>query len=406
MTSDLIESDDDTSTVVGSDEGGVPIFDAVFLPKASTMQFARIENGDVVELSNICSQTKTIFVRPVSHDGEYEALMKLINAKSAPEISPLVALNRDDVVLVKHSNDFTRAVILEVHEAIYTIQLIDHGLQLQVDHSQMRFISAEMFNFKRMVLAVNFQLPHNMSTAENSAVDSFLRKWQYNRFRISCEAAVIAPNVVVDLHRIEGETFSGSIAMEIAHSCLEPRWYVRDLPLKHVNSMNEALWIIDNSHLSKGFICCVTNDDLSIFGNQMERLETYGRTASNEPAYVPDRYELCIVSIIDEELDTPLWYRAQFQHELVNNYAQVGLVDYGTTAVVSMAVIRKFNAEFTYERLSLICKIRAEHVSLDLLDQEQFAIHTTINADNIKPNGDSHEIFISDDYFLTEENFD
>lgn len=58
-----IESDDEddgTSTCVGSEEE-CHIFDAIFLPKISQMEYAPIVNCDVVELSHISSHNKYIF---------------------------------------------------------------------------------------------------------------------------------------------------------------------------------------------------------------------------------------------------------------------------------------------------------------------------------------------------------
>lgn len=44
--------------------------------------------------------------------------------------------------------------------------------------------------------------------------------------------------------------------------------------------------------------------------------------------------------------------------------------------------------------------MRSDMITLILFNADE------INADENKPNGESHEIFISDDYFLIEENFD
>lgn len=95
--------------------------------------------------------------------------------------------------------------------------------------------------------------------------------------------------------------------MECATSCFEPRWYIQDMPPKRVNANNENL-----------------------------------------------SYIYRIIVYINDEDGIRMLYLVQLQQQLTGDKAQVELVDYGSTAVITNAAIRKFAAQFTYERASLI----------------------------------------------------
>lgn len=85
----------------------------------------------------------------------------------------------------------------------------------------------------------------------------------------------------------------------------------------------------------------------------------YGREiAKAAPSHMPNKLELCLVLYPDDD-GTEMCYRTQFQIELIDGRAQVGLIDYGVTATVEISNIREFHEQFSFGCFTFLGKIRA-----------------------------------------------
>lgn len=192
---------------------------------------------------------------------------------------------------------------------------------------------------------MKLKLPGNLSENENSAVLDILNKWKHNRFSVQ-STNTIAPNTIVDLVHI----VNGMSLTKVCSDVIEKRWYIDEIGKKSIGECKDVnLTIVEIESLSKGFICCVLQSDLAQFANQMGDLNKSGDTLRNSGnKYSPDKLEMCLV-LYEDEAQEELWYRAQYQQSLVNERAQVGLIDFGISVFVDKSKIRKFDERFAYD---------------------------------------------------------
>lgn len=159
----------------------------------------------------------------------------------------------------------------------------------------------------------SFQLDHpKLSPEEKSTVESKIEKMLHRRFTVKSINAIV-PNAIVDLSTLKG--------------IILKRFKIEDIPsAKVLKRRNVDLTIIDNTHLKQGFVPCVLKEQLQHFANQTKIVCQYGEKMASEQPYDPEKNELCVVHLPDDD-GTQLYYRAQFQQKLVNGNVQVGPID-------------------------------------------------------------------------------
>lgn len=304
--------------------------------------------------------------------------------------------------MVKYSGDYTRAEIKNVEDDVVSVDLVDFGGETKVPISNVRHISPNMLSYERMVLPVKLDLPEKLSVTEISAVNDYIKKFKHNRFKIVAKSPYIGPNQIVDLIHIQS---GGSMTAELMNGIIEKRYFMKDISRKRVNAVNVGLFIIENRNLSKRYITCVLQEDRPTFLSRVRDLTSFGSMVMNAEAYLPSKFELCLALVPDDD-GTHMWYRCQYQQPLANNFAQIGLIDFGVSATVEMKNIRQWESRFGYECLALLCKLRNEEVSFDLLNQDLFGEYLEVDAVKIRPAADFHEVYISNTYFVMEDNFE
>lgn len=256
---------------------------------------------------------------------------------------------------------------------------------------------------KRLAVPVKLDLPGNLSKDEESAVIGVLNKWRHNRFYIKSDQnkiEMIRPYSIVDLLRIDD-------LCSLTRLCgmtTEKRWKIDEIPEKNIGMReNFSMRIVDNENLSKGFVCCVLLEDMVKFVERMQQVSDYGKALANIEPYQPEKFEICFALQFDDD-GTEVWYRAQFQQELSDGRAQVGLIDFGVSTIIKMSNIRKFAEQFSFERVNFIGKIRCTNNSLDLLDLDQFNNFNIVTATLLEPFAHSFELHFDDTYFIEDEN--
>lgn len=143
--------------------------------------------------------------------------------------------------------------------------------------------------------------------------------------------------------------------------------------------------------------------DFEQFLTNWNELKVYGDTVVNAVPYLPDKLEICL-ALITEDDGTPNWYRVEFQQTLTENRAQVGLIDFGVSAVTLMSNLRKIPInQFHHECVTIIGKIRNDAACLSLLNTADFEISDRIDTFAIHSAGEGHEIHISERYFSFDE---
>lgn len=228
-----------------------------------------------------------------------------------------------------------------------------------------------------------------------------MNKCVNNRFQIQSNS-LIQPYSIVDLLHIDNER-------SLTHQCIntiEKRWYIEDIEPKKIGARENAdILIIDNENLSKEFVCCLLLEDVPQFVTEMQQLLNFGKSVAKAEPYVPEKFQMCIVFHPDAD-GTEVWYRAQFQVQLANDRAQVGLIDFEISIVVEMCNIRKFSEQFAFGRKSFVGKIRSEDISMDLLNRDLFQSFNTITAQRLRPIGTLYELHFDQNYFIDDDNIE
>lgn len=254
---------------------------------------------------------------------------------------------------------------------------------------------------KRLAVPVQLKVPQRLTKEEETAVLKMLDKCRHNRFEIQSNG-VIEPYSNVDLLKLENRSSLTNDCLKV----IEKRWTIEDIDSISVGRReNTDLFIVDNGNLQKGFICCLFFEDMKKFSNNMTEVSNFGVIVANDQPYRPDKFELCIALHSDDD-GTKVWYRAQYQQELANGRAQIGLIDFETTVVVDIQNIRKFPDHLTFNRITFICKIRCINNSLDLLNRNLFENFNVVTPKLLEPIGRSFELHFDQSYFFEDENFE
>lgn len=373
-------SDDDDATVVGDDDRG-----------EEHAYYVDVMNGDFVQLLSWSKDENTVYVRPTGQDERFERLMTKIN-QQVGQMRKLTRPTVGDYAIVEYCGDHCRGKITEDG-----IKLIDNGICITSNKPDSIYVNpAFCRKYEKMAVLFYLALPNNMSEKEKSSVDNRMGKMINNIVKITSITARIVPYSCVDLMSIDRD-------LPLTSGCIEKRLYGKDIQTKQVMIEDALLHIVENKHLSKQFISCVLDDDFIMFGERFVALCEYGETCRNDPSYTADKSEICLVMIPDGNID--IWYRAEYQQLLANDKAQVGLIDFGVSATVDAANIRKLPIEeFKYECVTLTCKLRSDDCSLSLLDTDQMQNFDRIVSLKIRPAGNGlHEIYLSEQYFFFDE---
>lgn len=387
-------------------EGDADTLDGdIRMQKFDRIDYKHVENNSIVELSHVESHD-IVYVRPTNSDAEFITLMRAINKKAThPEISPTVPLHTGDVILMHYAGDYCRAFVETETDHELKIRLMDYGKSVIIEKckvdASLRYISPEYTVANRLAIPVMLALPAMLEEEEKSAVVGILKKYTHMRYYIKSKDA-IGPYSIVELMHIGNAKSLTDQCREI----IQKRWKIEDIDSKKIaERRNVNMCIVDNENLSKGFICCVLADDVQLFAQKSKALTDFGKTLENLSPHIPNKLELCLTLYPDED-GTDVWYRAQYQIELTDERAQVGLIDFGVSAVVKMSNIRKFHEHFAYERISFTGKIRGPNTSLELLNQNLFENYANVTADRLRAVGEYYEFYFGNAYFFEDDNYE
>lgn len=114
------------------------------------------------------------------------------------------------------------------------------------------------------------------------------------------------------------ETFNGMV---------QKRYQIEDLKQKVVNATNVDIMVIGPERIYENYVTSILKEDVDTFMHDDNVTQAFGLSVKNAPAYKPKVKELCVVEI--KEPEGKIWYRCQYQQELVDDHAQVYCFDYG-----------------------------------------------------------------------------
>lgn len=112
---------------VASDDSQVTLKDAL-QPMKDHFEFSSIERNDIVTLSAV-ENVNCVWVRAVKYDELYEELLSKNNVNIST--LPVDDIERNSVLLVKHCDDYSRAIVVDVNSCV-TVQLMDIGNKVNV----------------------------------------------------------------------------------------------------------------------------------------------------------------------------------------------------------------------------------------------------------------------------------
>lgn len=377
---------------ISDDEDDAASDMTIVFPNVSSLDIHSIANRDIVQLNHV--DGLTIYVHSIRKDEMFCDMLTKIN--STEHHSKAIGPEENDVVLVKHSGDFTRAEIMKVDAMHITVKLIDFGKVINV--KEVWEIPSPIMAYECMVLPLTLDLPGNLSNHESSAVENYLKKLLHNRFQIVAkEVGNLNPHQIVDLINIT----NGNSTVQLLSNYYEKRFF----NIKNKRLSGTAFWIVENKNLENGIISCTELNDRPIFLQRCSDLNTRGdKELKHAEAYLPGKSELCLANILDDD-GVSMWYRCQYQQTLTNNRAQVGLIDFGVSAIANIANIRKWCTDFDYDCLTIVCKLQAtDSISIDLLDHTALNIFSSINADRLRKLGTIYEMFLGEGFFVQDEN--
>ena len=85
--------------------------------------------------------------------------------------------------------------------------------------------------------------------------------------------------------------------------------------------------VIRPERIYENYVTSILKEDVDTFMNDDAVTQAFGLSVKTALACKPKVKELCIVEI--NEAEGKIWYRCQYQQELVNDHAQVYCFDYG-----------------------------------------------------------------------------
>lgn len=109
------------------------------------------------------------------------------------------------------------------------------------------------------------------------------------------------------------------------------RYKFDDFKLRMVDETNQEIIILNSS---SNIICCILSRDYKQFLQLNKDIQDQGRSQAKNIPYEPVLKEICLVLIND------YWYRVEYQQELIDERAQVALLDFGSIEFVSKKNIR------------------------------------------------------------------
>lgn len=109
------------------------------------------------------------------------------------------------------------------------------------------------------------------------------------------------------------------------------RYKFDDLQLRMVNETDQEMIILNSG---QNIISCIMSREYEQFLQLTKDVQDQGRSQEKKPPYEPVLKEICLVPI------NGYWYRVEYQQELIENRAQVAMIDFGFAKVVNKTNIR------------------------------------------------------------------
>lgn len=263
---------------------------------------------------------------------------------------------RNEIVLAPFEGQYYRALILSDNRDLdqMSVAFIDFGNTDWVSRKTLKNLPEDLIKYRRQPIRVFLKdVEKDVDEGESEKMKAYLKGLEYNEFKVKSKTPIVATKSMVELIDMKTDKIVNKSVAKLA----KERYFETHIEKKVLDAEGVTVLIIENRRLAKeAIVTCVLQSDGSSFSQQHEVIQTYGESIKNDAAYSPRHLELCVVKILEE--DEPIWYRAQYQQQLVDGRAQVALIDYGVTENVLENDIRLFHKKLLFECLALTCSVK------------------------------------------------
>lgn len=297
-----------------------------------------IPNDSNVYITHVKTYSN-VYIRSAETNDAYTKLMTEVEVASnvAPKLNGYP--NREDIVMAPFDGMYFRACVIKSEEASGTVKVgyIDFGNWFEVPFGTLRKLPEHLGAHPRQAIMVSLKnSKEDAETHEASRLKDHLETLcnEETLLRVNGDKAEISAKDSVELFNVVSNS---SINKEL-NKLVQKRYRLSDLVQNVVNGTNLGIMAIESDRLSDDIITCILKKDVNAFMAGDQKVQDYGASVKNAPAYSPKVKELCVVKIKEAEGD--VWYRCVYQQELVEEKAQVFCIDYGRINKVQANNIR------------------------------------------------------------------
>lgn len=330
-------------------------------PKTSTrptidqIEVTTIKDGDVIEVTAVLNH-HSLYIRSMDFNDEYVKLTQAVIHASATALPITGIPEKNQIVLAPFEGAYYRALILSYDRDLdqMSVAFIDYGNTDWISRKSLKNLSEDLLKHRRQPIRVFLKdVEKDVDDDEKANMKAYLKQLEYNEFKVKSKNPIIATKSTVELIDMKTDKIINKSVAKLA----KERYFETQIQKKQLDVECETVLIIESRRFAKeAIVTCVLQSDGTKFSEQHEVIQEYGESIKNDGAYSPRHLELCVVKILEE--DDPIWYRAQYQQQLVDGRAQVALIDYGITDNVLENDIRVFNKKLVFECLALTCSVK------------------------------------------------
>lgn len=295
--------------------------------QAKGLEMLSIANNSEIHITHV-RNNKSIYIRDAATNDEYSQLLRDIDMASKTSSSLTTYPLKNDMVMAPFDGIYYRAVTISSDKIAGTVKVgfLDFGNSEEVLLTRLKELPEKLQNHRRLVFWVNLKdIDDDIEESDAVTMKKYLEEFMVHgkSVRVKSDKAEINQRDEVELFdMITNDSISDAL-----NGLIKKVYRIEDLERKTCNGTDVRLMIIGGDKIHENYVTCLLDADIGQFMKVDEKIQSYGSSVKNAPAYKPKIKELCMVKII--EADGEIWYRCQYQQELVKDKVQVYSFDYG-----------------------------------------------------------------------------
>ncbi|XP_055304146.1 uncharacterized protein LOC129569380 [Sitodiplosis mosellana] len=337
---------------------------------------------------------RSVYIRSALTNDEYAKLITEVGETSKTQPKLTVHPNRNDIVMAPFDGMYYRAIVISCDKAnaMVKVGFIDFGNSDEVPFSHIKALPKHLQTHRRLIIPVALKGIHDdYETNEKDNMSKHLGEL--------CDSGV-GLRVKGDNPHINGkesvelfDLITNQSVSEVLNATVQKRYRIEDIKQKVVkNASDVEIMIIGPERICENYVTCILKTDVDTFMNADNLTQAFGMSVKNAPAYKPKVKELCVVEI--KEPEGKIWYRCQYQQELVDDHAQVYCFDYGRIERVRANNIRSITEDVAFEITSFVGLLEnGDKMSVE--EKNVIIQDPAVKAASIKYDGDLHRITLA-----------